>query len=98
MDTGIKMPRRTRKATQKLREVIKEITENYYFDEERFKEDMQRLRPVDRVNVMIKLTEFVMPKLSSVQLDATVEQRTSVAEKFSGLAEEVKVLEEQQKN
>ena len=49
------------KATRELRETVKAILESYA---ETMEEDLKALEPKDRLNILVRLLEFAIPKLT----------------------------------
>lgn len=76
-------PNRT---TKSVREKLAEVTSTYYNSRE-FAEDLKTLEPKDRVTVMEKLTSYVVPKMQSTTIDATVETRKTIEDRLIELSQ-----------
>jgi hypothetical protein len=59
-----------------------------YFSGEEFEEDLKRLKPKERVEVMEKFAAYVAPKLQSTTLDATISDKRTIEDKLVSLAGE----------
>lgn len=61
---------------------------NDYFESGLFEKDLIALEPKDRITVMERLTQYVIPKQQSqkVDLSATAEVSASLSEKLSEMA------------
>lgn len=66
--------------------ISKEV--NDYFESGLFDKDLIALEPKDRITVMERLTQYIVPKQQSqkVDLSATAEVSTSLSEKLSEMA------------
>lgn len=53
------------KATQEVREKFRELVEGNISN---FQEDLDSLKPLDRLNVIMKLAKFVLPTLKATEL------------------------------
>lgn len=73
------------KVTSELREVIKDfVTENF----DQFKAEWKEMDdPRDKCEIYVKMCNFVLPKLSSVEMDAKVED-TSYQDELDALSTE----------
>lgn len=53
-------------------------------------EDLEALEPKDRIDIMVKLMNFVLPKMQSTQVDLTANvKEVSVESDLTKLAEEM---------
>ena len=53
-------------------------------------EDLEALEPKDRIDIMVKLMNFVLPKMQSTQMDLTANvKEVSVESDLTKLAEEM---------
>lgn len=75
------------KVTKGIRELISQVTEEYY-NSDLFLNDLAVLDPKDRVSVMEKLTNYVAPKMQSTSIDAMVQARKTIEDKLEELSEE----------
>ena len=75
------------KTTSKLREMLSQ-TVNGYFGSNEFQEDWRALDSRDRVKFAIDLMNFILPKMTSANLDVTEEMKRSFASELSRLKEE----------
>ena len=73
------------KTTRNQREILSEVTGEYYNSED-FKKDLESLEPKDRLLIMEKLTGYVVPKMQSTTIDATVETRKTIEDKLLELS------------
>lgn len=73
------------KTTRTQREILSEITRDYY-NSKRFKDDLTDIEPRDRLLIMEKLTGYVVPKMQSTTIDATVETRKTIEDKLLELS------------
>ena len=73
------------KTTKTQREILSEITRDYY-NSKRFKDDLADIEPRDRLLIMEKLTGYVVPKMQSTTIDATVETRKTIEDKLLELS------------
>lgn len=69
------------KANGRMRELLSSIV-NDYFESEKMKEDIALLKPKDRVEIMEKLTAYVVPKLQSTTLEASVTDNRTIEDKL----------------
>ena len=76
-------PNRT---TKTARDILAETTSEYY-NSEQFIKDLAVLDPKDRLTIMEKLTGYVVPKMQSTTIDATVETRKTIEDKLLELSE-----------
>lgn len=63
------------KSTEELREMIKSIIETH-FDADTLEADLKKLDPDKRLNIMLKLLEFTIPKLRSTEVTSDLEKLT----------------------
>lgn len=75
------------KVTSTLRNVITDIVDDYY-NSETFQEDIAKLRPKDRVEMMEKLTVYVVPKLQTTNIDMSSEGKKTIEDKLVELSKE----------
>ena len=76
-----------KKATTNIKVVVSKLTEDYY-DSGLLAEDFAELEPKDRLDVFVKLLQYVMPKLQAVAADIQNNISTSIAERLAALAKE----------
>ena len=75
--TGGRQKGTPNKTTSTLRSAISKIVNDYY-NSETLLEDIYRLKPKERVDIMEKLAAYVVPKLQSVDVNAEVKSRTNI--------------------
>ena len=75
--TGGRQKGTPNKTTGTLRTAISKIV-NDYFDSDTLMEDIGRLKPKERVDMMEKLAAYVVPKLQSVDVNAEVRSQTNI--------------------
>lgn len=75
------------KKTAAIREVVTNIVEEYSSSQQMMK-DIAELDPKDRLMVIVKLTEYVIPKLQSTTLDVAVESKKTIEDRLIELAED----------
>ena len=85
--TGGRQKGTPNKTTGTLRTAISKIV-NDYFDSDTLMEDIGRLKPKERVDMMEKLAAYVVPKLQSVDLNAEVKTEHTIEDMLIELAEE----------
>jgi hypothetical protein len=51
-------------------------------------QDLADLKPGDRINVMLRMAEFVMPKLKAVSADLTASASVTIEDRLAALAAE----------
>jgi hypothetical protein len=64
LKTGGRAKGTSNKVTTEIREFYKELIENNL---EQIKADLKELTPKERIEVLIKLSEYVIPKLNKVE-------------------------------
>ncbi len=74
------------KMTKTAREILAESA-NEYYNSKLFMQDLSQLEPKDRLTIMEKLTSYVVPKMQSTTIDATVETRKTIEDKLMALSE-----------
>lgn len=75
------------KKTAAIREVVTNLLEEYSGKGLMMK-DLAELDAKDRLMVVVKLAEYVIPKLQSTTLDVAVEIKKTIEDKLIELAEE----------
>lgn len=75
------------KKTAAIREVVTNLVEEYSSSGQMM-QDIAELEPKDRLAVITKLTEYVIPKLQSTTLDVAVESKKTIEDRLVELAEE----------
>lgn len=75
------------KKTAAIREVVTNIVEEYSSSQQMMK-DIAELDPKDRLMVIVKLAEYVIPKLQSTTLDVAVESKKTIEDRLIELAED----------
>ena len=94
--TGGRQKGTPNKVTTMSKAVIQDIVSNYFLSEEgsdngfgkNFIEDLGMLDAKERIDVMIKLNSFVIPKPQSVSVDFNNEKKITIEEKLTELAQE----------
>lgn len=94
--TGGRQKGTPNKVTTMSKAVIQDIVSNYFLSEEgsdnefgkNFIEDLGKLDAKERIDVMIKLNSFVIPKPQSVSVDFNNEKKITIEEKLAELAQE----------
>lgn len=76
-----------KKATTNIKVVVSKLTDDYY-SSGLLAEDFAELEPKDRLDVFVKLLQYVMPKLQAVAADIQSNTSTSLAERLAQLAKE----------
>lgn len=77
--TGGRQKGTPNKNTTKFRAIISEMLDDYY-DSGKFMDDLMQLKPSERVAIVEKFTGYVVAKLQSTTLDATVNDNKSIIE------------------
>lgn len=75
--TGGRQKGTPNKTTSTLRTAISKIVNDYY-NSETLLEDINKLKPKERVDIMEKLAAYVVPKLQSVDVNAEVKSQTNI--------------------
>lgn len=75
--TGGRQKGTPNKTTSTLRTAISKIVNDYY-NSEMLLEDIYKLKPKERVDIMEKLAAYVVPKLQSVDVNAEVKSQTNI--------------------
>nr|DAR09764.1 MAG TPA: hypothetical protein [Caudoviricetes sp.] len=87
--TGGRKPGSLNKTTKVSREMIVGVLEKYQ-ESGMMSEDLEALEPKDRIDIMVKLMNFVLPKMQSAQVDLTANvKEVSVESDLTKLAEEM---------
>lgn len=87
--TGGRKPGSLNKTTKVSREMIVGVLEKYQ-ESGMMSEDLEALEPKDRIDIMVKLMNFVLPKMQSTQMDLTANvKEISVESDLTKLAEEM---------
>lgn len=75
------------KKTAVIREMVTNIVESYA-NSEQIQKDIAELEPKDRLLTIVKLAEYVIPKLQATTLDVAVENKKTIEDKLIELAED----------
>lgn len=75
------------KINGKIREVLAHVVEDY-FNSDTLVKDIADLKPKDRVEIMEKLAAYVVPKLQSTTLEASVSAGKTIEDKLVELSED----------
>lgn len=75
------------KTTSIVRKAISKRLDKYFSGEE-FEEDLKKLKPKERVEVMEKFAAYAVPKLQTINLDAVVEQKETIEDRLAKLSGE----------
>lgn len=75
------------KVNRTIKAILAEQTSDYYNSEE-FKKDLKCLEPRDRLVIMEKLTSYIVPKMQSTTIDATVASKKTIEDKLIELSSE----------
>ena len=75
------------KVTAFSKSIIQDIIDKYT-SSDKFTEDFGRLDPKDRIEVIIKLTGFVLPKPQSVDVNMNTETKKTIEDKLRELSKE----------
>lgn len=88
--TGGRQKGTPNKATAFSKSVIQEILNDYTSSEEekKFKNDIEKLDPKDRIDIMVKLMGFITPKPQSVDMNLTSNIPKTIEDKLKELSEE----------
>lgn len=87
--TGGRKPGSLNKTTKVSREMIVGVLEKYQ-ESGMMSEDLEALEPKDRIDIMVKLMNFVLPKMQSTQVDLTANvKEVSIESDLTKLAEEM---------
>lgn len=87
--TGGRKPGSLNKTTKVSREMIVGVLEKYQ-ESGMMSEDLEALEPKDRIDIMVKLMNFVLPKMQSTQMDLIANvKEVSVESDLTKLAEEM---------
>lgn len=94
--TGGRQKGTPNKASAFMKGVFQDIVENYILSEKpsdsefgkNFIEDIGKLDPKDRIDVMIKFAQFVVPKPQSIAIEDNTEEKDKLTEKLAILAQE----------
>ena len=94
--TGGRQKGTPNKVTTMSKAVIQDIVSNYFLSEKgsenefgkAFIEDLGKLDAKERIDVMIKLNGFVIPKPQSVAIDINTEKKKTIEDRLAELAEE----------
>lgn len=85
--TGGRQKGTPNKTTSTLRTAISKIVNDYY-NSDTLMEDINKLKPKERVDMMEKLAAYVVPKLQSVDLNAEVKTEHTIEDMLVELAED----------
>ncbi|MBE6337004.1 MAG: hypothetical protein E7066_10085 [Lentimicrobiaceae bacterium] len=85
--TGGRQKGTPNKTTGTLRMAISKIVNDYY-NSDTLMEDINKLKPKERVDMMEKLAAYVVPKLQSVDLNAEVKTEHTIEDMLIELAED----------
>lgn len=94
--TGGRQKGTPNKATAFMKGVFQDIVQNYILAEDKsdnefgqnFISDLGKLDPKDRIDVMIKFAQFVVPKPQSIAIEDNTEEKDSLVDKLALLAKE----------
>lgn len=75
------------KATAFGKAVIQELVSDYA-NSSQLREDIRTLDPKDRLDVMVKLITFIVPKPQSIALDITTEATKTIEDELQQLSQE----------
>lgn len=75
------------KTSAAVRSIITTAIDGYYNSDE-FQRDLSLLKAKERLDVMEKLTSYVVPKLQSTTLDVEVENKSTIEDKLRQLSKE----------
>lgn len=75
--TGGRQKGTPNKTTSTLRTAISKIVNDYY-NSDALLEDIEKLKPKERVDMMEKLAAYIVPKLQSVDVNAEVKSQTNI--------------------
>lgn len=81
------------KTTEELREMIKSIIETH-FDLDAIEADLKKLDSDKRLNLMLKLLEFTIPKLRSTEVTSDLEKLTD--EQLDKIISQIKAINYEQ--
>lgn len=85
--TGGRQKGTPNKVTTETRKVLSKIV-NDYFNSEELITDIQCLKAKERLEVMEKLTAYVIPKLQNVSLDASSEVNMTIENRLQEMSGE----------
>ena len=85
--TGGRQKGTPNKTTSTLRSAISKIVNDYY-NSDTLVEDIGKLKPKERVDMMERLAAYVVPKLQSVDLNAEVKTEHTIEDMLIELAAE----------
>ena len=85
--TGGRQKGTPNKATAVSKELIADILSDYY-DTGKLRDDMKALEPKERVDAMIKLASFVVPKPQAVDMTISATKKKTIEDTLAELAEE----------
>jgi len=77
------------KTTEELRDMIKSIIETH-FDLDTIEADLKKLDADKRLNLMVKLLEFTIPKLRSTEVTSELEKLTD--EQLDKIIDQIKTI------
>ena len=83
--TGGRQKGTPNKATNTIKTVISEFVSDY-FNSKLFSEDLKKLEPKERFDVIIKMAGFVVPKPQTIALDMTQEAQETIEDMLVRLA------------
>lgn len=75
------------RSTTVSRELFNGIVSGY-IESEKFKEDLNAVEPKDRLDVILKLSAFLVPKPQSIAIDLGTETKRTIEDKLRELARE----------
>lgn len=73
----LKQPKKKVKPSQKIIHGILSERVNEYFDSEAFDKDMAQLEPRDRLSIMEKFAQYIVPKQQSQRIDMNTNMKVS---------------------
>lgn len=85
--TGGRQAGTPNKKTAAIREVVTNLVEEYA-SKGQMMEDLAELEAKDRLMVVVKLSEYVIPKLQSTTMDVAVESKKTIEDRLIELAGE----------
>lgn len=85
--TGGRVAGTPNKTNGRMREVLTSIVSDY-FDSDTVVKDIADLKPKERVEIMEKLASYVIPKLQSTTLDASVSAAKTIEDRLVEMCED----------
>ena len=75
-------------ALQLNQQALMQLVEKYLMSSS-FKKDFDELAPRERIDTVIKILAFVIPKPQAVAIDVNANKKNTIEEKLAELAEEI---------